>query len=333
LFCRENCEKVRKQRMAINGESILKKTTKKKTAAKTTVSVQLQETPSVITPVTETVPDTARATGTVSDAAPATGTVSDAANAASAAPEPPLVTNVATADVQTPSADVASAEPDSDAELAEKWQQLQEKAVVVPDFVRKIAPDWMPGQMLPQEVMFHLYADPEFNQKYTKWCMEYREVDEFCHKYLDPNQLIQKYYPKGLGATFAAGDDLFLAMRAEKLAEEEVASTPLPQVRHKSQIYLHPEDDFTLAARFRAHLERTPVKGQVDVLRNATISTYFNVIFSNSREPSFSKHIKQQYGSEQRLFELLLSYNSSRKMLDETAVYQFIDPKRERGGA
>jgi hypothetical protein len=109
-------------------------------------------------------------------------------------------------------------------------------------------------------------------------------------------------------------------MRAEKLAEEEVASTPLPQMRHKSEIYLHLEDDFTLAARFRAHLERTPAKGQVDVLHNATISTYFNVIFSNSREPSFSKHIKQQYGSEQRLFELLLSYNSSLKMLDETAV-------------
>jgi hypothetical protein len=113
--------------MAISSESILKKTTKKKMAAKTTVSVQPQETPSVITPVTETVPDTARATGTVSDAAPATGTVSDAAQRRFCCSEPPLVTNVATADVQTPSADVTSAEPDSDAELAEKWKQLQEK--------------------------------------------------------------------------------------------------------------------------------------------------------------------------------------------------------------
>jgi hypothetical protein len=64
--------------------------------------------------------------------------------------------------------------------MVKKWASLQRRLIAPsPDFVRKIAPNWVPGELLPEEVIFQLFRSEEDEQSFTNWVKsEFREL--FC---------------------------------------------------------------------------------------------------------------------------------------------------------
>jgi hypothetical protein len=114
-----------------------------------------------------------------------------------------------------------------------------------------------------------------------------------------------------------------LALRESKSKEYTEMSAPLPPP-HPDEVYKHANDKQTLAARFKAHLERTSAKGSVNALRPPTITTYYNGIFSKSSTKSFSKFVRTSFGKDSSLCGILFDLATESIPLDDIAVKDYI---------
>jgi hypothetical protein len=54
-----------------------------------------------------------------------------------------------------------------DPQLVKKWNELKSKPVDALDFVKKLAPNWAPGELLPELVLFEIYKNKDFEQNFT----------------------------------------------------------------------------------------------------------------------------------------------------------------------
>jgi hypothetical protein len=147
-------------------------------------------------------------------------------------------------------------ESPTDPDLIEEWKRLKSMPIDAPDFVKKIAPDWIPGQLLPEEVLFQIYKRAEFEEKYANWIKNsYRESFEFVRTHLDAHTAFQVFDDDEERKLLTCGAWSFTALAEQKQDYQEDAAT-LPTVP-EGQLYRRPANDEMLAAQFKLHLQIT----------------------------------------------------------------------------
>jgi len=219
--------------------------------------------------------------------------------------------------------------PSGDKKLMQRWQDLQN--INIPEFIKELSPEWIPGKFLSDEALFQLFTDEHFHTKFVNWAKEeLSEMDSFLGDHFEPVKILQPYDSQEAAAHIIKGRASFERLLSENKRAQTANTSPLPTVLPED-IYKITSDDTILAARFNAHLILTHAQRKITYLSKITIQQYMNHMFGNG-STSFKLFFKNWFGTGRSIGDMMLSYTNPTIPFDTGDADRFITPNGDLNG-